>query len=62
MENFTATYLASHMGEVIDEAMAAPVLINRHSRPAVVLINWREYERLTSAAGEPKRVQEDKGS
>jgi PHD/YefM family antitoxin component YafN of YafNO toxin-antitoxin module len=62
MESFSAVDLSTRMGHVIDQAMAHPVQITRYRRAVVVMINAAEYERLTEAEAELKRLQEDTDS
>jgi prevent-host-death family protein len=45
----TATDFRQHAGRYLDEAAKAPVVITRHNRPARVLLDIDEYERLTAA-------------
>lgn len=65
MERFSAVDLNTKMGQVIDRAMAHPVVITRYRRDCVVMLNVEEFERLTAAAAtlaDLQKRQEDKGS
>lgn len=42
----TSTEFRNRAGRYLDEAAKAPVIITKHNRPARVLIDIEEYERM----------------
>jgi prevent-host-death family protein len=51
----TATEFRNKAGQYIDEAAKAPIVITKHNRPARVLLDIDEYERLQ--AGDLRRAK-----
>ena len=47
-DTVTATQLQKHLGTWMDQALKAPVFITKHRRPARVLLDIEEYDRLKS--------------
>lgn len=47
----TASEFRARAGVYLDDAARAPVIITKHDRPARVLVDVEEYERLVQAAG-----------
>lgn len=43
-----ATEFQKHVGAYIERSAKEPVVITKHSRPARVLVDYDEYERLKS--------------
>lgn len=50
MKNFSAKDAKNHFGMMIDEARLAPVVIEKHGRPVVVVCSVEEFERIRSLA------------
>ena len=48
IRSVTSTEFRNRAGVYLDEAAKSPVLITKHNRPARVLIDFDEYERLKS--------------
>jgi prevent-host-death family protein len=48
MKIISATEAKQHFGLYLDEAMTESVLIQKSGRPAIVMINVKEYERLSA--------------
>ena len=46
MKSMSAKEAKDNFGCLIDTARAAPVVIEKHGRPVVVVISVEEYERL----------------
>jgi prevent-host-death family protein len=46
MKNMSAREAKDGFGRLIDTARAAPVVIEKHGRPVVVVLSVEEYERL----------------
>ena len=42
----TSTHFQQNVGEVCDMARKGPILVTRHNRPQVVVLDPDEYERL----------------
>lgn len=57
LQNISAKDAKYGFGRLIDLARAAPVTVEKHGRPVVVVLSIEEYERLRDAngAGSPKR-------
>ena len=47
MKAMSAREAKHHFGQLIDEARAEPVVVEKHGRPVVVVLAVEEYERLT---------------
>jgi|AntAceMinimDraft_1070359.scaffolds.fasta_scaffold08179_4 prevent-host-death family protein len=47
MKAMSAREAKHHFGQLLDDARAAPVLVEKHGRPVVVVLAVEEYERLT---------------
>ncbi len=47
MRAMSAREAKHHFGQLIDEARAEPVVVEKHGRPVVVVLAVEEYERLT---------------
>lgn len=46
MQTISAREAKHHFGKLIDTARAAPVTVEKHGRPVVVVVAVEEYERL----------------
>lgn len=46
VKSITSTEFRARAGQYLDEAAKAPVIITKHSRPARVLLDIEEYERM----------------
>lgn len=55
MQHISARDAKNSFGRLIDLARAAPVSIDKHGRPVVVVLSVEEYERLL-AQSEQKRT------
>lgn len=53
----TATEFRNKAGRYLDEAAKAPVFITKHDRPARVLIDIDEYERLSAADARREKLR-----
>ena len=51
MQHISARDAKNSFGRLIDLARAAPVSIEKHGRPVVVVISVEEYERLLARSG-----------
>jgi prevent-host-death family protein len=47
MRHISAREAKNRFGRLIDDARAAPVAVEKHGRPVVVVVAFEEYERLT---------------
>jgi prevent-host-death family protein len=56
MKNMSAREAKDGFGRLIDTARAAPVVIEKHGRPVVVVLSVEEYERLKAIKS--KRARE----
>ena len=50
MQHISAREAKNRFGRLIDDARAAPVAVEKHGRPVVVVLAFEEYERLTKTA------------
>ncbi|MGX6959884.1 MAG: type II toxin-antitoxin system Phd/YefM family antitoxin [Rickettsia endosymbiont of Pentastiridius leporinus] len=46
MKNISSKEAQNHFGELMNQAIKAPVIINKYGKPAAVLISHEEYERF----------------
>jgi prevent-host-death family protein len=46
MKSVSAREAKYNFGRLIDAALAAPIIIEKHRRPVVVVLSIEEYERL----------------
>ena len=53
MKAVSAREAKLHFGQLIDEARAEPVVVEKHGRPVVVVLAVEEYQRLTGRTVEP---------
>ncbi len=53
MKAVSAREVKHHFGQLIDEARAEPVVVEKHGRPVVVVLAVEEYQRLTGRTVEP---------
>ena len=53
MKAMSAREAKYHFGQLIDEARAERVVVEKHRRPVVVLLAVAEYQRLTGRTVEP---------
>ncbi|NAZ38314.1 type II toxin-antitoxin system Phd/YefM family antitoxin [Rubellimicrobium sp. CFH 75288] len=53
MKAVSAREAKHRFGQLIDEARAEPVVVEKHGRPVVVVLAVEEYRRLTGQAVEP---------
>ncbi|MFZ5965523.1 type II toxin-antitoxin system Phd/YefM family antitoxin [Thalassococcus sp. BH17M4-6] len=47
MRKVPARAAKHHFGQLIDEARAEPVVVEKHGRPVVVVVSVEHYERLS---------------
>ena len=47
MKSVSAREAKYHFGQLIDEARAEPVVVEKHGRPVVVVLAVEEYQRLS---------------
>jgi prevent-host-death family protein len=57
MTTLSAREAKYNFGRLIDLARAAPVVVEKHRRPVVVVLSVEEYERLTGNRITPSRLQ-----
>ena len=50
MKAVSAREAKHHFGQLIDEARAEPVVVEKHGRPVVVVLAVEEYQRLSGQA------------
>lgn len=50
MKAVSAREAKHHFGQLIDDARAEPVVVEKHGRPVVVVLAVEEYKRLTGQA------------
>ena len=50
MQHISARDAKNRFGRLIDDARAAPVAVEKHGRPVVVVLAIEEYERLIETA------------
>ena len=50
MQHISAREAKNRFGRLSDDARAAPVAVEKHGRPVVVVLAIEEYERLTETA------------
>ena len=48
MRRFTAAEAKNRFGELLDSAQRGPVTIEKHGRPAAVMLSHDEYEALSA--------------
>lgn len=53
MKAVSAREAKHRFGQLIDEARAEPVVVEKHGRPVVVVLAVEEYQRLTGLTVEP---------
>lgn len=51
MQHISAREAKNSFGRLIDLARAAPVSVDKHGRPVVVVLSVEEYERLLAQSG-----------
>ena len=56
LKTVTSTEFRARAGQYLDEAAKAPVIITKHNRPARVLIDIEEYERLRKRSEREARL------
>jgi prevent-host-death family protein len=52
MKTLSAREAKYNFGRLIDSARAAPVVVEKHGRPVVVVLSVEEYERLKEIESE----------
>lgn len=45
-KNISSKEAQNHFGELMNDAMKGPVIINKYGKPAAVLISHEEYEKF----------------
>lgn len=60
METVNASHFKTHFGEVLNAALAEPVLVERRGQPATVLISETEYRALQERAFESQESEKSK--
>jgi len=53
MKAMSARAAKHHFGQLIDAALAAPVVVEKHGRPVVVVLSVEEFQRLTGQSVAP---------
>ena len=53
MKAVSAREAKHHFGQLIDDARAEPVVVEKHGRPVVVVLAVEEYKRLTGQVFHP---------
>jgi prevent-host-death family protein len=53
MKSLSAREAKYNFGRLIDTARAAPVVIEKHGRPVVVVLSVEEYKRLLTVRKKP---------
>ncbi|MFN0190474.1 MAG: type II toxin-antitoxin system prevent-host-death family antitoxin [Aestuariivirga sp.] len=53
---FTTSDLSRKSGDIIAEALRAPVTITQRRKPRLVLMNIEEFKRLTSGRADTRKV------
>ena len=48
MKTETATHARVHFGEVLENALREPLAIEKSGRKVVVILSYKEYERISS--------------
>ncbi len=48
-----------HFGQLIEEARAEPVMVEKHGRPVVVVLAVEEYQPLTGRTVEPSASKKE---
>ena len=61
MNTMSANTAKSHFGELLDIARREPVTIEKHGRPAVVVLSTEEYEELEAIKLSRLRSEIDEG-
>ncbi|MEZ5837295.1 MAG: type II toxin-antitoxin system Phd/YefM family antitoxin [Geminicoccaceae bacterium] len=56
LKTVTSTEFRARAGQYLDEAAKAPVIITKHNRPARVLIDIEEYDRLQKQSERKARL------
>jgi prevent-host-death family protein len=59
MKAISAREAKYHFGQLIDEARAEPVVVEKHGRPVVVVLAVEEYQRLTGQAVAPSNKKRE---
>lgn len=59
MKAMSARDAKHHFGQLIDDARAAPVLVEKHGRPVVVVLAVEEYERLIGKHEQMKNTRSE---
>jgi prevent-host-death family protein len=59
MKAVSAREAKYHFGQLIDDARAEPVVVEKHGRPVVVVMAVEEYQRLTGKAVEPSNMKRE---
>lgn len=59
MKAMSAREAKHHFGQLIDDARAKAVVVEKHGRPVVVVLAVEEYERLTGRNVSPSNKKDD---
>jgi len=59
MKAVSAGEAKRHFGQLIDEARAEPVVVEKHGRPVVVVLAVEEFERLTRRTVSPSNKNDE---
>lgn len=59
MKAMSAREAKHHFGQLIDDARAGAVVVEKHGRPVVVVLAVEEYERLTGRNISPSNKKDD---
>jgi prevent-host-death family protein len=59
MKAVSAREAKHNFGQLIDEARAEPVVVEKHGRPVVVVLAVEEYQRLTGTTVEPSNKKRE---
>lgn len=55
MKSIAARDAKNSFGQLIDLALQAPVAVEKHGRPVVVVLSIEEFERMQSQIGSARR-------
>lgn len=53
MQKMSAKDAKNSFGQLLDQARAEPVQIEKHGRPVVVVVSVEEFQRLSLASAKP---------
>lgn len=56
MPNYTTSDLSRKSGDIIADALRAPVMITQRRKPRLVILSVEEFERLSAASKGPRKA------